>query len=83
MPSAAIGAKVNKTLDIHRNFTTTITFNDEISFNDFSDPGNIVTTQIIRIHLVGQIRLIQNLPRRSQANTINIGKGAINMFTSR
>jgi hypothetical protein len=82
VPPPAICTQIDKTLYVHGDLTTTITFNNIVGFNNLPDPSDIVTAQVIGIHLVREIRLIENFPRRGKPNTENIGKSAIHMFVS-
>ncbi len=83
MPPPTITSKIHKSLDIHGNFTPSITLYRIFIFNNLPDTGNIITTQIITIHRVRQICFIKDLPGRSKSYTMNISKCTVNMFIFR
>ncbi len=65
MPAPTVATKIHQTLDIHRHLAPTIPLDHITIFNYGSNTVYIISTQIIAIHLVRQIRLIKNLTSRS------------------
>ncbi len=82
MPASSIRADIHEPFNIHGNLAPPVTLNNVIIFNDLPDPGDIVTAQVIAVHLIRQIDLIKNFARRSQTNTIDTGKGSVHVLVS-
>ncbi len=61
MATAPVTSKVHKPFNIHRDLTSSITFNDVITFNNNTDTVDIISAQIITVHLIRKIDLIENL----------------------
>ena len=83
MPASPIRPEVHEPFDIHGDLATPVTLNDVIIFNDLPDPSDIITVQIIAVHLIRQIDLIKNFARRAQPNTKDTGECSIHMLVSR
>jgi hypothetical protein len=73
MTTTTITAKVHKPLDVHGHLPTLITLDHIVIFNDLPDTGYLFATQIITVHLVRQISLVENFTGCSQADPIYIG----------
>jgi hypothetical protein len=56
--TSSITPKIHKPLDVHGDFTPPITFNNKVVFNNCPDPVDIIRTQIIAIHLIGQVGFV-------------------------
>lgn len=83
MPAATIATKVGKTLDIHRDFATPITLDDKFILNDLTDAIDVFAVQVITVHSVRKIHLIENLPGRGEPYSMNIGQCSIQVFVLR
>ena len=58
MSTTAVASEIHKTFNIHRYFAPAVTFYNIIIFNYGSDSVNIITAEIITVHLTRQISLI-------------------------
>ncbi len=83
MPAPSIRSEIHEPFDIHGDLATPVTLNNVIIFNDLPDPGDIITVQVIAVHLIRQIDLIKNVASRAQPNTKNTGERSIHMLVSR
>lgn len=63
MTTAPVASQIHQSFDIHGDFAAAITFNDMIVFNNDPYSVNVIATQIVTVHLVRQIGLIQDLAR--------------------
>lgn len=80
MPASSIRSEVHEPFNIHGNLAASVTLNHVIIFNDLPDPGDIITAQVIAVHLIRQIDLIKNFARRGQADTVDTGKGSVHVL---
>jgi hypothetical protein len=62
--SPSVAPKVSKSLYVHRDLSTKVTFDNEFVLDDFADAVNIVGIQIITVHRVGKVNFIKNTPCR-------------------
>jgi hypothetical protein len=63
--TAPVTPQVHQPFDIHGDFATAIAFNDIIVLYNDPDSVNVIAAQIVTVHLVRQIGLIQDLARGS------------------
>ena len=80
MPPAPVTSEVCKSLYVHRDFTTQVTLDDEFFLDYLTDAIHIFCVQIVTVHCMGKINLIENFPRRSEPDTMDISQSTINMF---
>lgn len=83
MPTASITTKVGETLDVHRNLTTAITLDNKFILNDLTDAIDVVTVEVITVHSIRKIHLVENLPGRGEPYSMNIGQCSIQVFVLR
>jgi hypothetical protein len=62
MTASTVATKVGKTLDIHGNLATAITLNDVLFLYNLTKSVDVITIQIIAVHGVREIHLIEDLP---------------------
>jgi hypothetical protein len=77
MTAPTVATKVGKTLDVHGNLTTAITFNDVLFLYNLTKSVDIINIQIIAVHGVREIHFIEDLPGRGEPDTVNIGQRSI------
>jgi hypothetical protein len=77
MAASPIATQVSKALDVHRNFTPTVTLNDVLFLNDLAKPVDIITIQIIAVHGIRKIHFVENLPGRGEPDPVYIGQCSI------
>jgi hypothetical protein len=80
MPSTSIASQIHQPFDVHGDFSPAITFHDIFIFDNLTNSVYIVTIKIIAIHGIRQINLIEDFSGRSQTDTMNVGKGYVDMF---
>jgi hypothetical protein len=78
----SITPKVHKPFDAHGDLTSPIALDNIVIFNDDSDPINILGAQVIAIHLIRQVGLVQNLTGRGQSYTKDVGQRPIHVFVA-
>jgi hypothetical protein len=83
MASASIASEVGKALDIHGHFTSPVTFDHIAGFDDLSDLGDFIRTEVVTVHLIGKVRLIKYFPGRGQSYAVNIRQGPVQMLVFR
>ena len=83
MTSATVAAKIREALNIHGDFSSSITFDNIFGLYNLSNTGNIISAQVITVHRVWKINGIENLPRRGYPNPMDIGKRSIHMLVFR
>jgi hypothetical protein len=71
--ATSVTAQIGQPLDIHGHLAPTITFNDILVLKDLPDPVDVVTIQIVTVHGVRKIHLIENLACGGQTYTVDIG----------
>ncbi len=64
MTSSPIAAEIHEPFNIHGYFTSPVTLDNIFVFNNGPNSVDIVSTQIIAVHLIRKIRLIENLASR-------------------
>jgi hypothetical protein len=79
---ATITPKVHEPLDVHGDFAPFITLNDNVVFDNRPDPVDIVGAQVIAVHLIRQVGLVQNLAGRGQSNAVNVRQRPIHVFVA-
>ncbi len=59
-----ITAQIRQTFDIHRDLSPTVSLNNVLTFEYLSDPVDIIPIQIITVHGVGEINLVEDFSGR-------------------
>ena len=58
MTTSTVTAEVHESLDIHRDFSPSVTLNHKVVLDNSPDAIDIVNAQVIAIHLIGQIGFV-------------------------
>ena len=74
MTAATITPKVHEPLDVHGDFAPLITLYDKVVLDDGPDPVDVVGAQVIAVHLIRQVGLVQNLAGRGQSDAVDVGQ---------
>jgi hypothetical protein len=72
MTTTPVTSRVSQPLDVHGDFTPTITFNGILIFEYLSNPVYIVTIEIVTIHGERKIYFFEYLSSRGQPNTMYV-----------
>ena len=67
--------KLHQSIDIHRSFTTQVTFNQVITLDDFTKTRNLTFSQLVRSSIRIDVGLAYDLLRQCWPNSKNIGQG--------
>ena len=72
MAAAAVATEIHQPLDVHGHFAPAITLDDILLLDDFTKSVDIVTIEIVAVHGVGKIYLVEDLPGGGESNTVYI-----------
>ena len=61
MATSTVASKIHEPFDVHGDLAPPVTLNDMVVFDDRPDPVDIVDAQVIAVHLIRQVGLVQYL----------------------
>src|SRR5690606_17355089 len=69
---AAVAAKVHQTLDVHRDFTTQVTFNLVVAVNRFTNLKHFGVGELIHTTIEWDTDLLNDLSRKLRADAVDV-----------
>ena len=61
MATSTVASKIHEPFDVHGDLAPSVTLNDMVVFDDRPDAVDIVDAQVIAVHLIRQVGLVQYL----------------------
>ena len=83
MAAAPVATEVHQALDVHGHVAPLVALHHVVGLDDGAQAVDVVAAQVIAVHLVGQIRLVQNLAGRGKADAVDVGQGPVHVLVAR
>jgi hypothetical protein len=83
MTQAAVATQVHQALDVHRNFTTQVTFDLVVSIDCFADLKDFSIRQLVNATIVGNANLRYDFPSKFRSNPVDVLKRNNNALVRR
>tara|TARA_R110002096_G_scaffold416429_1_gene618864 strand:- start:11617 stop:11838 length:222 start_codon:yes stop_codon:yes gene_type:complete len=72
MTEASVATKVHKTLFVHVDFATKVTFNGELTLENVADSADFILVDVIRLLVRRYVCLAENYVRSLATDSVNV-----------